>query len=450
MPENRSKRREESLRRPPWPDRRLALALALLAFVVYNANGRLIAAGDSYAARFQPFALWGEGSLYLDSIREVTAQGHSNPYWIQPTPDGRWASLYPVVVPVVVSPLYAPAVAYLRWKGWTGPRMDRAGQLMEKGSASLIASAAVGWMFLLLRRRGLGQGDAALLTLAFAFGTNTWVTGSQALWQHGLGELLVVGALWFVTQEPTPAHVLAAGAFTGLLAANQPPDAILAAGFCVWALSWARRRIPLFALAAAVPVALVITYNLIVFHQISGGSGAIGLIEIGFFDHPVPQGIAGLLVSPARGLFVYSPFFLFLPLLFRRTLAEPDSRTLTACVATAVVLQIDFYACTDWRGGHSWGYRFLTDLAPLLIWLLAPIVASLRRPAKLAFVACCLFSVWVQAIGAFKYTGISDPAINDPADVEWRNVWSIEACPILVERRQARAPASLGRLLFPR
>ena len=47
-------------------------------------------------------------------------------------------------------------------------------------------------MFLLLRRRAQAR-LAFLLTLVFAFGTTTWVIGSQALWQHGLGELLIVG-----------------------------------------------------------------------------------------------------------------------------------------------------------------------------------------------------------------------------------------------------------------
>ena len=57
--------------------------------------------------------------------------------------------------------------------------------------------------------------------------------------------------------------------------------------------------------------------------------------------------------------------------------------------------------------------------------------------------ACCLFAVWVQAIGAFQYRGLSDLVIVDPADTEKRNVWKISNSPILVERRQGRAPFDL-------
>jgi hypothetical protein len=110
-----------------------------------------------------------------------------------------------------------------------------------------------------------------------------------------------------------------------------------------------------------------------------------------------------------------------------------------------MLFQIVFYARTDWRGGFSYGYRFLTDLVPILIWMLAPVLASLSRPARAAFAACCLFAVWVQAVGAFQYTGISELTINDPADRGMRNVWKIEDSPILMESRNGRVPFDLLR-----
>ena len=56
---------------------------------------------------------------------------------------------------------------------------------MEKLAASLLAALASVLMFLLLRREG--NPWALPLALAFAFGTNTWMISSQALWQHGPG-----------------------------------------------------------------------------------------------------------------------------------------------------------------------------------------------------------------------------------------------------------------------
>ena len=449
-----AKKRRRKGRRQPGPakasprgspprDGRRALLLALLAFLVYNANFRLIASGDTYSARFLPFALWNHGTLYFDPIREIATQKSPVSYWIQPARGGHSASLYPVVVPVVVSSIYAPAALWIRWRGETYDRMSILGELMEKLSASCVAAAAVGWMYLLLRRRLPGR-DATLLTLAFAFGTNTWVIGSQALWQHGVAELLIVGALWFITAEPSPANVLAAGAFTGLIAANRPPDLLLAAGFSAYALYWARRRTPLFVAAAAVPVLLTLAYNLTVFGRLGGGYGFLGA---NFFWKPLMVGIAGLLVSPARGLFVFSPFLIFLPIFFLRALRDPESRIPVLCLTAGICLQIMLYAKTDWRAGFSWGYRFLTDAVPILIWMLAPVLSSLGRGARAAFAACLIFSIWVQSVGAFRYMGMSDLMLDQEADTGMRNVWKIEKAPILVEARQPLAPPELlGRL----
>jgi len=300
-------------------------------------------------------------------------------------------------------------------------------------------------MYLLLRRR-LSRLDATLLTLAFAFGTGTWSTSSQALWQHGTAELLAVGTLWFLDREElSTGSLLAAGALAGLMAANRPPDLLFTAALGVYALIRTRWRAVWYAAAAAVPGLLAAVYNLVMFGRLGGGYDAIGLTGGDFFAHPVFRGVAGLLVSPGRGLLVYSPFFLFLPLFFHRLWADRSRRTLTLCVAAGVLLQLLLYAASDWRGGYCYGYRFLTDMVPFLIWLLAPVPATLGRPARAAFLACCLFAVYAQAIGAFKYSGISNVVISDPADTGMRNVWKIENSPILVEAQQRRVPFSLLR-----
>jgi hypothetical protein len=100
---------------------------------------------------------------------------------------------------------------------------------------------------------------------------------------------------------------------------------------------------------------------------------------------------------------------------------------------------------TDWRAGFSYGCRFLTDLVPILIWMLAPVLTSLGRPARAAFAAGCLFALWAQIVGAFLYTGISDLVINAPSDPQMHNVWKLENAPLLMEGRQKRAPFDLLR-----
>jgi arylsulfatase A-like enzyme len=420
----------------------------MIALVVYNANFRLIASGDSYPARFIPFAVWGAGTVYLDSVREVTIQKHPKPYWIRQAPNGHTASLYPIVTPLLVTPLYAPAVLYLQRFGWSYENLDRLGKLMEKVSASCVASVAVFLMFLALRRR-LGRRDALLLTGAFAFGTDTWAVSSQALWQHGPAEMVVVAALWFITGEPSRVNALVAGLATGLLAANRPPDLVIAAGLSLYALFWARRRVVLFALAAAVPILLGLAFNLITFRQLGGGYEAGGAARLSFFSRPILPGIGGLLVSPGVGLFVFCPFLLFLLFLFPRSLLDVEHRLLTVSLACGVILLILVYAPTDWRGGYAYGPRYLTDAVPILIWMLAPVLTSLSRVARIVFVTCCLFAVGVQYIGAFHFTGKAFVTYYTPppGPGEMYNVWLLKDAGFLIEGRNPRQPRELWHIL---
>jgi hypothetical protein len=219
-----------------------SVLLGLCCLLVYNANLRSIAAGDTYPARYLPFAILQHRTIFLDPVAKITAQGRGRAaFWMVPRPDGHFVSLYPVVVPVLVAPLYLPAVAYLKLAGWSEARLDYVARVMEKLSASLIAALSVSLLYLLLRRRAR-EPVALLLAVAYAFGTTTWVVSSQALWQHGLGALLVVAVLLLVTGPPTGPRVLAAGLFCALLAANRPPDALLAAALGLYGLSWAARH----------------------------------------------------------------------------------------------------------------------------------------------------------------------------------------------------------------
>ncbi len=438
------KQTHDSDRFPPRRDLATSLLLGLVCLILYNANLRTMGAGDTYPARYLPFAIWSHRTVTLDSIASVTAQGHVHPYWILKGRNGHAVSLYPVVLPVIVVPLYLPAVGYLYIRGWSDQRMDRLARVMEKLTASLIAALTAALMYLLLRRRSDPM-TAGLLTLAFALGTNTWVISSQAMWQHGLAELLLVGALILLTGQSGAWEALTAGAICGLIAGNRPPDALLAAALGLYGLSWAGRRAPIFAAAAAFPIGLVLTYNLLATGNLAGGYGLLAPNNPGFFRHDLLPGIAGLLFSPARGLFVFSPFLLFLAFGFRHVLRDRSTRGLAILITFASIAQLMIYAKTDWRAGFSWGPRFLTDLLPLLVWMLPPVISSLRRTGRSAFVVAICASIAIQAVGAFWYTGSSEAAIfSGPAGPgEMTPAWRVSNAPFIAELSHPMAPMEL-------
>jgi predicted secreted protein len=446
-------------------DRRIALAVFLLALLVYNANLRDISTGDSFPARFLPLALLCHGTLYLGPVAEAVRMEHQGGplevYWLVAARGGRVASRYPIVMPLLVTPLYVPTALYLAHHGWGNLRdVEIAGELTEKAAAAAVAALCSALMYLLLRRQ-LPRGRALLLTLAFAFGTETWSISSQALWQHGAAELFAIAALLAATGKPTRLALAAAGAASGLLIATRPPDLILAAGFAAYAALWARprRRALWFVTGAAVPLALLAAYDYALFGTIHGGYG-VGTAEI--LLYPLWTGLAGELFSPGKGIFVYMPFLLFLLLLpvgLRRQLPEPDpapatpaprtgpsTRALALCVAAAAALQILFYAKADWRAGWCYGPRFATDMLPLLAWLLAPVVAMLGRRGLACFAAAACLAVFIQAVGVFCYPrGASDARLAAAANAADPRVktWSWPDAPPLVEAR-----AGLARPFF--
>ncbi|HSB36124.1 MAG TPA: hypothetical protein VLH41_04570, partial [Thermoanaerobaculia bacterium] len=146
-----------------------------------------------------------------------------------------------------------------------------------------------------------------------------------------------------------------------------------------------------------------------------------------FFSLPLLPGLAGLLVSPGKGLLLFCPALLFLFAHVRHRFPDGRTRTLAACLGVSIVALMILYAKTDWRAGSSYGPRFMVDTVPILVWLLTPVVEALRRPALHAFLGLVGFGIAVQAIGAFCYPkGGSD---------DRNSVWDFRRPAFVIEAR---------------
>ncbi len=438
----------------------IPLLLGLACFGVYNANLRTIGSADTYAARYLPLVLWKSHTLGFDRDTRLVAHGHSmvNPvrpappeiddrvsqftpwtYWMVTTRDGQLVSRYPIVAPLLAAPLYYPVYRYLERHGWQQPAVDRAAELMEKLAASLFASIASVLMFLLLRRERIPW--ALPLALAFAFGTNTWMISSQALWQHGTAELLITLGLLMVLRRGSPWHTAGLGFVCVLIAANRPPDALIAGAFLAFAVWRDRSDLKWLVAGAALPFAALAYYNVEVVGQLIGGYGEDGAQQSFLKLHL--DGPAGLLVSPGRGLLVFTPFLIFLPLGLAQRLKDPATRRLTILLSLAVLGQLLLYSQSDWRAGSAWGPRWLTDLLPIFIWMLAPATTVLRPLGRGVLAATMVLAVAVQMIGAFWYTGVSDDRIFADSPTSPSAAWKVSNLPFLVELRHRRASAEL-------
>ena len=200
-----------------------------------------------------------------------------------------------------------------------------------------------------------------------------------------MAQLLIVGVMLLLTAPCTLPSAIAAGLLCGLIAGNRPPDAILAAALGAYGLFWAGRRAALFGVAASVPVLLVLLYNVTVVGALGGGYAVVGRVT-------VLRGTTCARASPdccsARradcSCSLRSSCSSLLA--WRHLPRDRAERGLTLAMSAGVVVQVLLYSKVDWRGGISWGPRFLTDLLPLLIWMLVPVVAALGRRGRACFV----------------------------------------------------------------
>jgi hypothetical protein len=126
----------------------------------------------------------------------------------------------------------------------------------------------------------------------------------------------------------------------------------------------------------------------------------------GLSVHPqVLEAFVGNMLSPGRGLLVFTPVFVFCLNSILGPSKDKQTRDLTWLAAAIIGLHwilISLYE--DWWGGHCFGPRYFSDLTPLFIFLLIPAVALLFRPrhqvGTSVFVTLAVISFFIHARGA--------------------------------------------------
>jgi hypothetical protein len=336
---------------------------------------------------------------------------------------------YPIGVPV----LAAPMVFLVRFAlELAGPWLTRLPQLhnhpvveaflradlvggralVEIVAASVFIALTAAFMAL-LAGRFLPVRWAVGLAFVFAFATPAWSTASRALWQHGPSMLMTTVTIWLLTGENRRAlHFVGAGAAAGYSYVVRPTNFLFLLVMALFIVHRHRRFLPAFSAAAFVVLGGFLAYNL----------STYGRFFSSYYSQPPPpleswqdlasvlHSLAAQLVSPNRGLLIFSPVFLFSLLGLWQALRTRWLAPLPAYLAVLAALQLAVVAryYTVWTGGHSYGPRLTGDLSPLLVFLLIPLCAQwirrpvAPRPALWLFGAALAFSVFVHARGALS------------------------------------------------
>ncbi|HJQ19363.1 MAG TPA: hypothetical protein VJ867_03370 [Gemmatimonadaceae bacterium] len=363
-------------------------ALSLFVYL-YNYPYRFWGAGgDTTAAELLPLAIARNHSLYFDGFE------HPDGYWYQRV-NGHTVSSYPIVPGFFNIPAYAIA----HWRGVLLDSPHRS--LLSMVTASILTATSVAFFFLALSNLVVRRSTAIASALVYAFGTTAMSVAARGMWQHGPSLFFLTSGLWLLTVG-TRITVALSGLAFGFAVFNRPVNLLIVAPLALYVL-WKHGRAFLpFCAAAAIPAILMAWYSI----HYWGSVRSLGQYSAsGLFSGQVGPSLAGLLFSPSRGLLVFTPLFLFSFIALFAILRHPLREPLLAALAVGIVATIALYAkWFSWWGGTCFGYRLLTEIAPLLTIFLAAgwerFFAARRYLYPLLGIAAVV-SLYTHFLGAF-------------------------------------------------
>ncbi len=385
--------------------------------------------GTSFDSRWSVYvamSLWTHGDINLDEYKEtiretgfygmecVHADGRIEELRAD-TCTGHWYNGYPNGGPVLTSPLIVAAVGVMHLlhpllgrfhsatpivEGFFQDDYDKAHPIIEMEVASALLAAAAVVMFWIARLY-LPVSRSVWLALLFALGTSAYSTAGRGLWQHTPSILLLAIIIYLLIRaEEKPSLAAWAGLPVALSYTVRPTDALFVVIFTLFVAIRHPKKLTLY-LAAASPVAAVfLGCNWRIFHQFLPPYYHSDLF--GFLPRYWPKwgvGLAGNLISPSRGLFVYTPVFLFsFWSMIRMKWKSPVAGWL-AILALLHWMVVSAYI-SNWWAGHSYGPRFFTDMTPVFVLFLIPFFAE--RRIRIALVICALIGVAIHLRGGWS------------------------------------------------
>lgn len=429
---------------------------ALLLLGVFLACGlsRVTTSSDSRWSVFVALNLWRHQHTYLDdfesrlegtfdyTIECIEADGTAHTGVVRPC-NGRRYDRFPIGGPVLGTPLVIAQVAILRAAQPLLSRIHSPDPVIEgflrgdaevahariemEGASFLVALASV---FLYLIARGyLPERRAVALALLFALGTSAYSIGARALWGHTWSLVLIPLVILLLERaREKPALAIWAGFPVALCYTVRPTNSLLVVAITIYVALRQRRQLLGYLLAAAPVAAAFFAYNYSVYHSLFSpyqmNHGELATLAVFF------RSIACNLASPARGLFVFTPVFLFSMITLARSLSRKGGwrsplAPWLAGFCVAFLISVGIFG-VEWWGGHTYGPRYLADLTPILVLALIPYLerwTDLRREVRWLFLALALVGLLIHLRGGWSGAVYEWNAHPNNVDQHTERVW---------------------------
>lgn len=426
----------------------LCLALFLGLVLIYQANASVVDEGDAVPSVELPYVLFETGKLSFDPERfpkmfkwraepplEI-GEGSSVPSWnsrfdnktlgqwrkegfltlhgpryflvASPVRDAYVNTFGPIpgLLTLPLAALFSAVDPGLGNKPWSK-------LAIAKLTASLLIAACAVLIFVTALRY-TDRARAVLVALVYGLGSCAWAMSSQTIWQQTATQFfLVLGAAFLLGAiDKRVVAALSGLAFGAALSVRPTAALVLFSALVYLAMYRPGSLLPFVIGALPVPLATG-AYNshylgspLVVAQGLVGHSVALektGSPEL--WQTPLWKGFLGLMISPSRGLLVFSPVFVLAFWGIVRIWKDARFRALRPLTIAGLVMMGIQCRWFDWWGGWAYGYRPWLDVMPLLALFIVPVLetATATQLRRAVFGVAFAFSVFVQVLGAFSY-----------------------------------------------
>lgn len=316
---------------------------------------------DVYSANLASWRIAHTGTPWLEAVRHSVRPDIWDRLWIGRNPAGHVVVYRSAGEIAVALPAYA--VAGLFWSSFS----------VIPASITAAVLTALTVLLVMASLRGLVS-DLRMLAVGAvtALATPYWTTAADRLWTHTVTDLALAGVAWSCRRD----RWWLAGLFGGIGLWARLHVALIVA-IVGLGLAWSRRS-PRIALvigawgAVFTAAVCVWTHWMYGVWSPTGGYGTPGqyatsVASTGVLDHV--ENVAGLFVSPGRGLLVWTPVLvLLLPAVVRGWRSAPDWTRLLAIGGLAYLLAqglIDKFHGGDGFFAYRLGLETLTCVVPV-------------------------------------------------------------------------------------
>lgn len=224
---------------------------------------------------------------------------------------------------------------------------------------------------------------SCIVAIGTGFGTQVWSTMSRGLWSDTWGVFLVGVVIWMLLGSETGRSRLRPVLFGTLLAWTyfvRPTNAILIAAITIYVAIYYRSLFVTYAITGASWFTLFVMYSWSHFGKILPNYYRASRLTFAHFG----EALAGNLISPARGMFIYVPiavFIFYLLVKYRKTIVRP--RLVVLALSIITLHWISTSGFPHWWGGFSYGPRLMGGTVPWFFLLTVCAVEAMLKARAL-------------------------------------------------------------------